>query len=808
MIDRISLFLSVICLLGLLLLGTAQTQAALVISPAQVVLSGPESSQQLLVTEGARQLKSVDLTRLATFKIANPALARVNQNGLVEPLAEGQTEILVTHEGQSTRVPLTVSGLNEPAPISFTRDVIPVLTKSSCNMGACHGKAEGKNGFKLSVFGFAPVADHDALVKEGRGRRVRIATPEQSLLLLKGTAAVPHGGGMKLEKNSIGYRRLVRWIGEGAHFEVEESSPTVSIEIEPTQQVLLAGGTQQIRVTAIDANGRRRCVTVESQFESNVPAIADVDSHGLVEASDIPGEAAILARYAGHVAVCRVTLPRPGVKFARPPENNFIDGLVWDKLERLGIEPSGLADDGEFLRRVYLDTIGTLPTVEEARAFLESTEKDKRARLIDALLARDEYADFWTLRWADLLRADKMEMTAEGTVAITRWLHRQFRENRPYDEFAYDVVTAQGNVLGESPAGFYKVLGKPDVMSRSVSQLFLGVRIECAQCHHHPAEKWTQEDYTGFTGFFTGVKSKKLPNKTDAIVSVGGVDQNHPRTGEVVPARALAAEPADFTSVGDRRVSLARWMTSPENPFFARAISNRLWSHYFGRGLVEQIDDMRETNPASNEPLLQALADHLIKVDYDLKAFTRTLLNSRVYQLSAATNDTNESDSQNFSHAAYKSMAAEVLLDAICQSTGVPEKFNGWPEGYRAIEIWDNRMPSYFFRIFGRPVRATVCECERSNEPSISQALHLLNSPEITEKIHHRHGVARNLAQSNRTPAEIVDDLYLGTLSRFPTDKERALMLGAFGNENENRQQATEDVMWALLNSKDFIYNH
>ena len=557
---------------------------------------------------------------------------------------------------------------------------------------------------------------------------------------------------------------------------------------------------------AIDESGNWRCVTTEAEFESNAESLAGVDSVGLVQASDIPGEASILVRYLGHVAVCRITLPRPGVNFARPAENNFIDKLVWDKLELLGIAPSGPANDAAFLRRVFLDTIGTLPTSDEARDFLNDATPDKRARLIDHLLDRPEYVDYWTMQWLDILRADQLKISPQGAVAMQRWLRRHFAENRPFDQLARELLTVQGNTSAEGPGSFYKILKKPDEAARSISQLFLGVRIECAQCHHHPSERWSQADYVGLAGFFTGLKLKKLPNGEQAVVSLRGKDLPHPRTGDVIPARSLGAEPIDLTTVMDRRQVLADWMTAPENPFFAKAIANRLWAHYFGRGLIEPVDDIRDTNPATNEPLMRALADHMREARFDLKTFTRTLLNSQAYQLSSATNDSNESDLQNFSHAAYKTLPAEVLLDAIGQSTGVAEKFNGWPEGYRAIQVWDNRMPSYFFRIFGRPVRATVCECERSNEPSIAQALHLLNAPEIAAKIGHRDGRTRSLAMSNRQPADIINELYFATLTRFPTKNEMDLMLSAFSELD--RRAATEDVLWALLNSKEFVFNH
>ena len=797
-----------LCLPAVLTMLLATGAAALEVSPEEVSLDRPEASQQLLISAMAAG-RRVDLTRAAIYQSGDPTIATVDPEGLVRPVAEGRTQIVVRHEGQEIQVPVEVRGLADPPPISFRNEISPLLTKAGCNAGGCHGKAEGQNGFRLSVFGFDAAFDHDAIVKESRGRRIFTAAPEKSLFLRKATGDEPHGGGQRLQVGGPAWRRLVRWIAAGAPAETAEASPIAGIEVEPSEQVLVAGGQynrQQLRVTAFDRQGRRWCVTAEAQYESNAETIAGVDARGLVEGSDTPGEAAILVRYMDHVAVARITIPQPGVHFTRPPERNFVDRLVWNKLTELGIEPSDLCDDATFLRRASLDTIGTLPTAEEARAFLADTSADKRPRLVERLLARQEYADYWTMRWSDILRVDKDKITPAGAVAMTRWLRQQIEENRPYDQFVREILAARGDAAAEGPASFYKVLDQPEVISRSVSQLFLGVRIECAQCHHHPSERWGQDDYYALAGFFTGVKRKKLADGGEAIVSRDGTELKHPRTGELVPVRALGGPPLEFAPGADRRLALADWMTSPENPFFAKMIANRLWAHYFGRGLVEPIDDMRATNPATNEPLLEALAGHLREVKYDLKAFTRTLLDSRVYQLSAATNASNASDVQNFSHALQKALPAEVLLDAICQTTGVPEKFNGWPEGHRAICVWDNRMPSYFFRVFGRPVRASVCECERSNEPSIAQALHLMNSPEIGEKIQSRHGLARRLAESEQSPEQIIEELYLTTLSRPSLEEEQKLMLEAFAVSP--RRQAVEDVLWTLLNTKEFIYNH
>jgi hypothetical protein len=776
------------------------------ISPQAVQIDRPEGSQQILVTrEEGESLR--DVTRDARYKADPPGLFSIDASGLIQPLAEGTSTLIVTHGDQTIEIPIAISGYKQPVPVSFLHEVQPILTKARCNSGGCHGKAEGQNGFKLSLLGFDAAFDHDSIVKDAKGRRVALSRPEHSLLLQKATAQTPHGGGQKIQPASPQYYRLLRWISAGAPATIPNERQVIGIEVEPSQIVIAANGTQQLRVTAIDDAGRRHCATAESDYISNATHICEANPRGLLQASAIPGEAAVFVRYLGHVAVCRVVLPRPASKFTRPPEVNFVDKHVWDKLTRLGIPPSDLIEDATFLRRASLDVIGTLPTAEETRAFLADTSPDKRANLVDALLERPEYADYWAMKWSDLLKADKLKITPQGTVGLTRWLRKQFQTNRPYDEMVREILTIQGPVQSESPAAFFKSLDQPEVTSRAVSQLFLGVRIECAQCHHHPSERWSQDDYAGLAGFFTGVTLKPLPDGTESIIARPGADAKHPRTGELIPARALGAATADFANQTDRRKALAAWMTAPENPFFAKAIANRIWAHYFGRGLVDPIDDMRITNPATNEPLLVALETHLKQVRYDLKAFTRTLLNSRAYQLGAPIDD-NRDDRQHFSHARPKAMPAEVMLDAICQVTSVPEKFNGWPEGVRSIQVWDNRMPSYFFRIFGRPVRATVCECERSNEPSISQALYLLNSPELSAKLHHRRGLARKLADSTKSSAEIIDEVYLTALTRFPYPAEKDLMLSAFTTEGISRQQAIEDVLWAVMNSKEFLYNH
>ena len=772
--------------------------------PKAITLDGPEATRQITVQQKSPDGLMMDWTHQAKYLVQNPGIARIDETGMVQPVAEGKTMVVVSFQDRRFEIPLEVRGFLNPTPVSFEQQIMPLLTKAGCNSGGCHGKAEGQNGFKLSVFGFDPLADYIALVSESRGRRVMPEAPEKSLLVTKATGQVPHGGGRKLQEGTIPYKALVRWIAEGAQFGTTGFETMDHLEMIPAEQVLGLEGNLQLQAIAVDAKGNRRCVTAEAEFESNMSTIAGVDRKGWVQASSIPGEAAVLARYLGHVTVCRITIPRKGASFQRPKEFNLIDRHVFDKLQKLGISPSELASDSMFLRRVYLDMIGTLPTAAEAKNFLQDTSSTKRSALVDALLKRSEYSDYWAMQWADLLRIDRDVLNVQGSVAMTRWLKKQFQENRPYDAFVRDVLTAHGSVGAESPAGFYKVVTKPDVMARSISQLFLGVRIECAECHHHPSDRWGQEDYYGLAGFFTGV-GKKAGSSGEAIIFTSGGDVKQPGAGKVVPTHALGAEHARIGDQEDRRKHLADWMTSPSNPWFSRAIVNRVWAHYFGHGIVDPIDDLRVTNPASNEPLLADLSKFFIESKYDLQALTRLILNSRTYQMSGS-NAENRSDSQNFSHSQSRAMPAEVLLDAICQVTGVAEKFNGWPEGARAIQMWDNRMPSYFLKIFGRPVRTSVCECERSNEPSIAQALHLMNSAEISAKIHSRKGTARKLAMTNLSPEAIIDELYLGLLSRFPSADERNIMMDFFKAEGQQRQGAIEDVMWTLLNTKEFVF--
>jgi len=788
---------------------------SLSVSPASIELTSPESTQQLVVTAYDEKNNATDVTHLVQYQLSDDRIARITPSGRVQPLQDGNTELLIIRQDQKVTLHIEVKAFANPTPISFRHQIVPILSKAGCNAGGCHGKAEGQQGFRLSVFGYNAEADYEAIALYGKGRRVFTPSPEHSLLRQKAIAEIPHGGGKKIEPGSLWDQIFLRWIAEGAKLDKISNnngsstdwSANEKLEIEPTSVTLPALSQQQLRVIYTDAMGKKTCVTADAQYQSNEDSIAAVDQQGVIRPTENPGEAAILVRYLGKVAVCRVTRPRQDAEFVAPKSHNFIDEIVWQKLSQLKIQPSPLADDATFLRRVFIDTIGTLPTAEEARAFLDDKSASKREQLIQKILQRPEYADYWALRWSDLLQVDKDTIPPESAVAMTRWIRKQIAANIPYNEFARSILTAEGSILSESPAPFYQVQSDPEKLARSVSQLFLGVRIECAQCHHHPLERWDQKDYYALAGFFTGIERKSTPLTGVKILAIQGRDLVHPRTQTPVPPAVLGGEAAKLDSVYDRRQILADWITDSKNPFFAKLIVNRLWAHYMGRGLIEPIDDIRDTNPASNEKLLDALVQHLIDVNFDLKKFTETLLISHVYQLSHNTNDTNRLDEQNYSHARWKPIPAEVLLDSVSQVTGVPENFNGWPSGYRAIQIWDNKLPSQFFEVFGRPRRLTVCACERGDEPSMEQALHLMNATSTAEKIVHPDGHALRLGRSSASTEEVIDELYLTVLSRYPTIAEKQRLLVHF-EESGNRIESTEDLMWVLMNSREFVFNH
>ena len=696
-------------------------------------------------------------------------------------------------------------------PPGFTTDVLPLLDRFGCSNASCHGKAEGRGGFKLSVFSSAPRSDWAQVVQRARGRRIFPASPEHSLVLRKATARVPHGGGKRFDRDSDAYRTVHRWIAAGAPFAPTGEPEVTGIEIEPKASVVAVGGEQQLRVKARFSDGSSRNVTGVALYRSNGESLASVSPNGLVRVKDRLGNVAITARFLSHFAVFQAIVPRPRsnadeATAPREPwkETNFIDRLVHGRLRDLGIEPSVTCDDSGFLRRVFIDILGTLPTPEEVRRFLADRRPDRRARIVDELLERPEYEHYWALKWADVLRVDRTALGHKPAYAFTRWLRESLAANMPYDRFVRKILTARG-VLSDVPQGYYyKVVGDAGNVASELSQTFLGLRIACAKCHHHPVDVWGQQSYYGMQAFFTQVKFEST-SRGEAIVTGGNPQTRHPRSGEVVYPHALGTVMPDRAPSGDRRARLADWLVSGENPWFAKNIVNRIWAHFTGRGLVEPVDDLSSTNPPTNPELLDALASHLVAGGFDIKKLIRTITASSIYQLSSSPNETNRSDEQSYSHAYLKPLEAEVLLDAVCQAAGVPEKFEGVPAGTRAIELWDSSLPHYFLRVFGRPLRKSACVCERNPDTSVAQALHLMNSPRIHAKLTHDGGnVARAVARAQNDVA-LVDELYLTFFSRLPNDAERQFCCD-YLREAADRRSAAEDLAWSMLCSIEFVF--
>jgi Protein of unknown function (DUF1553)/Protein of unknown function (DUF1549)/Bacterial Ig-like domain (group 2) len=625
------------------------------------------------------------------------------------------------------------------------------------------------------------------------------------------SGAKPHGGGVRIPPDRPEYETLRRWIAAGLPVGSASDPKVVKIVLTPGEETLAIGQTRQLVVTATQSDGKNVDVTRLAKFQSNNEGLAAVSEEGLVTAGQSPGVVAVMASYANEVDVFHVLIPRAEKTepYPRVAENNFIDQHVYRRLKQLHIVPAEVCSDAEYLRRVYLDLIGTLPTGEEARRFLGDAKSDKRKLLVDELLTRPQFADYWALQWADLLRVDRQVLGHKGAYDVYRWIRESLARNKPLDQFAREVITASGP-LAESPQGYiYKTAPQPGQAASTISQVFLGVRIECATCHHHPYDRWSQTDYYGMTAYFTQLQQKSTP-LGDVLLAVGDPATAHPRTGQAITAHPLGRPMPEKNVGGDRRIELAAWLTAADNPWFARNLSNRVWAHFLGRGLVEPVDDFRGTNPPSNPELLDALGAHLAASKFDLRELIRAITASRTYQHSTKPNATNHRDEQNYSRALLKRLDAEVLLDAVCQATGVPEKFEGVPAGSRAIQLWDSQVDHYFLRLFGRPTRQSVCECERVTEPSVAQVLHLLNSERVQEKLSHENGFVARLAKRESDNTRAAGELYLALFSRLPTDSERQVAVEylAQAADAPARRTALEDLAWTMLNSLEFVFNH
>ena len=724
-------------------------------------------------------------------------------------------------------VPSVPSGYAAEAvrPVSFVNDVVPILTKATCNSGSCHAKADvGQRGFRLSLLGFEPQEDYEHIVKEGKGRRVFPPAPEQSLFVLKAANIVPHGGGKKLDPESTEYQTLVRWISEGMAFEPPEDPTLTVIDVQPRRLSMKAGTSRQLKVTARYSDGSTRDVTSLALYEANDPSMAETSESGRVTTLDIPGNVAVMVRYSGLVSVSSVSIPLGAPVGALPPENNFIDRHVFANLKRIGVPPSPVCDDTTFLRRASLDIGGRLPTLEETQAFLANKDPQKREQAIEALLDSPDYADYFANKWTALLK-NKRDSDADITAnfAFHSWMRDSLLANTSYDEIVRQILGATGTIVSNPPVAWYKRVKEPNQQLEDVAQLFLGVRMQCAQCHHHPFERWSQHDYYSFSAFFSQVGRKPTAIAGEDLIfhKRGIAETENKKTREPVRPAALGGPTLDISPDDDPRLQLADWMSEASNPFFATALVNRYWKHFFKRGLIEPEDDIRDSNPATNPELLADLAKHFIDSGFDLKGLVRTIVQSQTYQLSAIPNEHNVVDQQNFSHFYPKRMTAEVLLDAIDSFTASKSDFANLPAGTRAISLPDNsyNKASPFLKVFGRPEAESVCECERVQSPSLAQSLHLMNAADVKAKLTAKGGRAEQLSQAELPEADRIRQLYHLAFSREPDadelriaqahlDKPRTDAEGQPLDTPMSRRQGFEDLLWALINTKEFLYNH
>lgn len=787
--------------------------------PKAVALSLAEPRTRILLTATTADGFEHDVTSAANLRSSRKAPFTVNDAGEIFATSPGEGVVKATFGKLTVEVPVTVTGNAEAsAPLSFSRDVLPVLARAGCAAGACHAKPEGQNGFKLSVFSYDPKHDYAEIVKDARGRRVFPAAPDESLLLKKPLGLVSHEGGKRFEVGSETHLLLRRWIQEGMAFAVTNEPSLARLTVFPTERRYRHSASQRLRLEAVYSDSSVRDVTRLAAFESNDKEITQVDESGRLTVGQITGQGVIVARYMGLVAASHVVVPAertlPAERFASLPRNNFIDELAYAQFQRLGLFPSELCSDAEFLRRASLDALGVLPTPDEAKAVLTAGTGFDRRALIDRLLDRPEFADYWANKWADLLRPNPDRVGVKSVLTLDEWLRASFRADKPYDQFVREILLTEGSNHRDGPAVVYRDRREPPELTTMFSQLFLGTRLECAKCHHHPNEKWSQDDFYQFAAFFGPVKQKgaglspPISAGRETFYFTPGGAVKHPVTGEVMPPKAPDGPLLKPAGGEDPRVALADWLTSTNNPFFARAAVNRVWATFFGRGLVEPVDDFRSSNPCVNGPLLDALAADFAANGYRLKQLVRAILGSRLYQLSSTPNDTNLADTKNFSRAYRRRLPAEVLLDAVNDATGVPDSFAASAPGTRAMQTWSYKIESPFMDAFTRPNPSSDPPCERDRQMSVVQSLHLMNAQNLQAKLGNAGGRVRHLAESGKSPEEVVRDLYLATLSRPPSETELRVATGAFSAKDASRQTATEDVFWALLNSPEFVFNH
>ena len=789
--------------------GMAAELSEVRVSPPDIKLTTARARQSVVVQAVYADGVTKDVTDQATWTFADESLAR-REGNIVYPAADGETQLTVAFEGSSVTVPVKVERAGEPRPVSFKLDVMSIFMKAGCNSGSCHGAARGKDGFRLSLFGFDADGDHYRICRELPGRRIDLAVPEASLLFEKSIGAVPHTGGKRFEPDSEMAQLILEWLRDGVPADPADIPTCTSIDIYPKQAVLDGeGATQRVTVRATYSDGTVRDVTSLSLFLTSNETSAAISPEGVVTAG-ARGEAYVMARFATHTVGSQYIVLPAGLEYEEQPLTpvNYIDELVSAKLKKLRLHPSGDSTDEEFLRRVSIDLVGQLPTVEEYHAFMADEDPDKRAHKIDELIGRKEFTELWVSKWAEwLMMRSSQTVSYKSIVLYYQWLSEQIANNVPLDAMVRDLLSSSGGTFKVAQTNFYQIESDTLKVSENVAQIFMGMRIQCAQCHNHPFDRWTQDDYYNFAAFFSQIGRKTGEDPRETIVfNGGGGEVKHVVTGQNAIPTFLGGGRPEIAAGQDRRVVLANWLASPDNPYFASNFVNRVWQHFFGIGIVEPVDDVRVSNPASNPELLEALAQKFTSTSYDFKGLVRDICMSKTYQRSTQRNDSNASDEMNFAHQNIRRIKAESVLDIISQVTSTKDKFRGLPLGARATQIADGSTSSYFLTTFGRASRVTACTCEVKMEPTLSQALHLMNGDTVNAKIQ-QGGVLTQLKEQGMDPAALIENLYVRCLCRKPTDEEQASLAPLFA-EGNNQEQAQVDVFWALLNSREFLFNH
>ena len=797
------------CLFSTLLL-TMLPAAALEVYPPEVRLSDASHTQRMVALITREDGITADSTATVSVSFEQEGVAQW-LGGSILPMADGETTAIFTIDGEEVRVPVTVTNAASRAPASFQNDVLPVLMRAGCNSGGCHGSADGQNGFAISLFGFDPSYDYISLTRDQHARRINVAVPDESLLLLKPLGAVPHEGGTALEKDSLAYELLHRWIAEGAKDDSREAPALEGIRLLPEQAVLSPGeAPQPFLVIADYADGSQREVTELAVLSSSDDLTVTIGEDGQAEPID-HGEAYLMALYGAFAVVSQVMVVPDADSFEWPDDAtpaNYIDEHVYAKLQNLRIPPAERADDATFVRRIYLDILGVLPTIAETRAFLDDDNPDKRAALIDTLVERPEFVDLWAMKWAEALQVRTTnELDAKGMHRYNDWLRETVAQNVPADQFVYDLLTASGGTFSQPATNFYVLESDPNQIAENVAQVFFGIRLQCAQCHDHPFERWTMDDYYSFSSFFAQVGRKGDSDPRERVIfNRGSGNVRNLRDNGVMEPAFLGEGPAEING-RDRREVLAEWLTSDENPWFAQNLANRVWAHFLGRGIIDPVDDVRVSNPPSHPALLEAMAERLVEYRYDMRALIRDIANSNTYQQSTRPRTPGIRDDRNFAYATIRRMPAEQLLDAISKVTETQVKFNSLPLGARAVQTANGNTGNYFLSVFGRPDRGSACTCDREEDPTLAQTLHLINGATIEQAITASGGLLSRLHTEEKTADAIIDDIYLAAFSRFPTEDE-ALALAAHVEGAEDSRAALEDIFWSLLNAKEFVFMH